>query len=124
MDEQSGSATSQSEDENYDSSHNKNYKRIDPAEVNMAKQLLLEKIMIFKMIHENRCADGKSSSNEVRMESLKEIQTLYDKIGVKMSLDEYMIRSTKIRWLTYGQDMEQWELWDKKEQYLNRNSSS
>ena len=52
---------------------------------------------MFAMIHENKCADGRSSSNESRMESLKEIQTLYDKIGCKTSLDEHMIRPTKAR---------------------------
>ena len=40
---------------------------MDPEEVNVAKQSLLEKIAIFKMIHENKCADGKSFSNETRM---------------------------------------------------------
>ena len=44
------------------------------------------------MIHENKCADGKSSSNKSRMKSLNEIQTLYDKIGYKTSLHECMIR--------------------------------
>ena len=43
MDEQSDSAASQIEDENYDNNHNKNHKKIEPAEVNVAKQLLLEK---------------------------------------------------------------------------------
>ena len=72
MDEQSNSAASQSEDENYDDGHSKNHKKIEPAEVNMAKQVLMEKIATFKMIHENKCADGKSLSNESR-----KIQTLY-----------------------------------------------
>ena len=35
-----------------------------------------------------------------------------------------MIRSTKIRWLTYKEDMEHLQSWDKKEEYLNRNSRS
>ena len=83
MDEQSDSAASQNEDENHDNSHNENHKKLDPAVVNVAKQLLLEKVATFKMIHENKCADGESSSNESRMESLNEIQTLYDKIGHK-----------------------------------------
>ena len=33
-----------------------------------------------------------------------------------------MIRSTKIRWLTYKEDAEYWNAWDKKEEYLNRNT--
>ena len=73
MDEQSDLPASQNEDANYDNSHNKNHEKIEPAEINMAKQLLLEKIAIFKKIHENKCADEKSTSNESRMESLNEI---------------------------------------------------
>ena len=37
---------------------------------------------------------------------------------------QYVIRSTKIRWLTYKEDMEHWHLWDEKEECLNRNSRS
>ena len=58
------------------------------------------------------------------MKSLNEIQTLQDEIGCKTSLDEYMIRSTKIRWLTYNEDVEHWESWDEKKEYLNENSRS
>ena len=122
-DEQSDPASSQSEDENYDNNHNKNYKQLDP-EIIMNRQLLLEKIKIFKMIHENKDPDGKSLSNEKRMDSLNEIQTLFDNSGYKTTLDQHMIRSTNIRWLTYKEDMEYWELWDKKEEYLSRNSRS
>ena len=68
------------------------YKYNGLEEVNVAKQLLKEKMSIFKMMHEIKCAGGKSSSNESRMESLNEIQTLYDKIGYKTSLHECMIR--------------------------------
>ena len=35
-----------------------------------------------------------------------------------------MIRSTKVRWLTNEEDVEHWELCDKKEEYVNRNSRS
>ena len=124
MNDQLDPETSQSEDEDYDNNHNKNHKKMNPAEINMNKQLLLEKIKIFKMIHEKECPDGKSLSNEKRMESLNEIQTLFDNLGFKTTLDQYMIRSTKVRWLTYKEDMEYWQLWDKKEEYLNRNSRS
>ena len=57
------------------------------------------------MMHENKCAVGKTLSNESRIKSLNEIQTLYDEVGCKTSLNQHMIRSTKIRWLTY-KDME------------------
>jgi len=124
IEEQSDSSSSQSDDENYNKNHNKKHVELDIPDVNASKQLLLEKISIFKMIHENKCEDGKSLSSESRIKGLNEIQTLYDKIGHKTSLDQYMIRSTKIRWLTYNEDMEYWELWDKKEEYLNRNSRS
>ena len=76
------------------------------------------------MIQENKCADGKSSSSESRIKSLNEIQTLYDKIGHKTSLDQCMIRSIKIRLLTFKDDVKYWELWDKKEEVLNGNSRS
>ena len=36
-----------------------NHEKRDPADINMAKQLLLEKMIIFKMMRENECADGK-----------------------------------------------------------------
>ena len=98
MDEHSDSAASQSEDGNYDNGHNENHKKIEPEEVNVTKQLLLEKIALLKMMHENKCAEGKSSSNDSRIKSSNEIQTLYDKIGYKTSLDQCMIRSTKTRW--------------------------
>ena len=58
------------------------------------------------MIHENKCEDGKSSLGETRIKSLNKIQTLRDKIGHKISLVQHMIRSTKIRWLTYQENVE------------------
>ena len=57
------------------------------------------------MIHGNKCADGKSSSGKSTIKSINKIQTLYDKIRHKTSLDQYMIRSTKIKWLTYKEDI-------------------
>ena len=57
-------------------------------------------------MHDDKCAECKSSSNESKMESLNKIQTLYDKTGYKTSLDECMIRSKTIRWLTHEEDME------------------
>ena len=86
MDEQSDSV-SQSEDEDYDKGHNKNHKEIDPEEIKMAKQLLLEKIKTFKMIHEKKCPDGMTLSHETRMKSLNEIQTLFENCAYKTSLD-------------------------------------
>ena len=83
MDEHSDSAANQSEDEDHDHNHDKNHKKINPAEIKRAKQLLLEKITTFEMIHENKCPDGKSSSNKTRMESLNEIQTLFENCGCK-----------------------------------------
>ena len=76
------------------------------------------------MMHENECADGKSLSKESKIKSSSEILTLYDKIGHKMPLEQYMIRSKNIRWLTYNEDMAYWDLWDKNEEYLNRNGRS
>ena len=68
------------------------------------------------MIHENKCADGKSVTGETRIKSSSFIQTLHDKIRHKTSLKKYMIRATKIRWLTYKEDLEHCELWDKKKE--------
>ena len=65
-----------------------NHEKIDQAEMNEAKQLLLEKMATFKMIHENKGADGKALSKETRMKSLNEIQALFDKIRHKTSLDQ------------------------------------
>ena len=42
------------------------------------------------------------------------------KIGYQTSLDEYVIRSTKIRCLTFKEATEHWELWDKKEECLKK----
>ena len=111
LDEQSDSAASQSEDENHDDNpyHKKNHEEIDSSDVNTSKQLLLEKKAIFKMNHENKCAYAKSTSSKSWVESLNEIQTLYDEIGHETSLDQYVIRSTKTRWLTCKEDMEHWE---------------
>ena len=35
-----------------------------------------------------------------------------------------MIRSTKVRWLTYKEDMNYWQLWDEKEEFMDRHSRS
>ena len=45
-------------------------------------------------------------SRDRRMECFKEIETLYDQSGHKTSLENYIIRSTKVRWLTYEEDVE------------------
>ena len=97
---------------------------MDPAEVHMAKQLLLEKIAIFKIKHENKCTDGKSSSNETRMENLNEIQTLLDEIGCQTSLEQHMVNimfticCSNDVWhpITCKEVLDHWELWDKKEE--------
>ena len=68
----------------------------------------------FKMILENKCEDGKTSSRKTRVKSLNEIQTLFDEIGREASVDECMIRSAKVRWLTCKEDMEHWKLSDEK----------
>ena len=106
MDEQWDSAASQSEDENHDNNHNEDPKEIESPDINTSKQLLLERMAMFKMIHQNGCADGKSSSGKSRIKSLNEFQTLLDKIGHKTSLEQHMISSTKIRWLIFEEDVE------------------
>ena len=76
------------------------------------------------MIYENKCDDRKATSRHARMESFKEIVTLNDQSGHEASLENYMIRSTKVRWLTYKEDMEFWELWDEREEIMDRHSRS
>ena len=76
------------------------------------------------MILENKCDNDETMSSKRRIKSLNKIETLYDKIGHETSLHQHMIRSTKVRWLTYEDDINYCELWDKKEEYLNRNSRS
>ena len=48
----------------------------------------------------------------------------YDKIAHKTSLDQYLIRSTKIKRFTSKEVMELWDVRDEKEEYLNGNSRS
>ena len=81
-----------------------------------------EKIEVFRMIHENKCEDGKSITAESRIRSLNEIKALYDELEAKLSLEVYMTRV--LRWTTYREDLRYWETWDKKEEFIKRNSRS
>ena len=56
-------------------------------------------------ILENKCKVGKAITSEVRIESLNEIQTLYTEISHGPTLKDYKIRSTRVRWLTYREDV-------------------
>ena len=94
----------------------------DPQRKSKLKQRIQEKIELFRMIHENKCDDGKEITAESRKESLDEIQTLYDELGEKISLEVYMVRV--LRWITYREDMRYWKTWDKKEEFIRRNSRS
>ena len=58
---------------------------------------MLDKIAIFKLLHENECEDGKMITSE--------IEELYDDLDYGISLGEFMIRSTKVRWLMYSQSL-------------------
>ena len=42
------------------------------------KQYVLEKIDIFRMIHEDKCEDGRNITADARIRSLNEIKALYD----------------------------------------------
>ena len=81
--------------------------------------IIVGKIAIFRVIQENKCEDGETSSSGTKIKSLTEIQTLYDETGQETSLVECMIRSTKVRWLTCKEDVKYWELWDEKEEFIN-----
>ena len=94
----------------------------DEHNVNIAedKKIFLDKLMIFKMIHENRCNDGKDLSKVERVKDLHELKNAYDLLDFKLSFEEYVIRSSLVRWVTYEEDMHYWELWDKKEDLMKQ----
>ena len=90
--EQQHSSLSQSEDEQSDGDDG-----LDPVDREEEIEELVEKITMFKMIHENKCEDGELLSAEVRASSLNEIKSLYNTLGFSISLKEYMIRSLRVR---------------------------
>ena len=82
--------------QNDDEDRYRNHNRKNSEEVlvqETARQLLLEKIAIFKLIHEKKCDDGKAISRDTRMECFKEIETLYKQSGHKASLDDWINKS-------------------------------
>ena len=83
------------------------------------KQQVLEKINLFKMIHENKCEDGKDISAEAREKLLNEIKGSYDELDEQLELEVYVVRV--LRWKTYREDLKYWELWDKKEEFIRKN---
>ena len=92
--------------EDYDRNHNKKNIEMETAKMNKIKQLLSARVAVFGLIHENKCECGKAITSKVRMDSFDEIATLCEQTGNKTELDENMIRSTKVRWLSYRQVME------------------
>ena len=58
-----------------------------PLDQETARQPLLDKMALFKLIHENICDDGKAISTDARMECFKEIETVYEQSGHKAWLD-------------------------------------
>ena len=63
-------------------------------------------------------------ASETRMKSLNEMQTLCDETGHETSLEEYMIRSAKVRWSIKREDLECWSFWDEKEEFMDGPGSS
>ena len=57
-----------------------------------------------------------------RMDSFDQMATLSDEIRNKTSLEQSMIRSTKVKSSSYREKMEYWELWDEKEEFMKRSS--
>ena len=51
-----------------------------------SEQILLGKIAVYKMMHENECEDGKAMMSEAMMECLNEIKTLFDILDYSTSL--------------------------------------
>ena len=77
-------------------------------------------IEMFRMIHEDKCDDGKKITAASRKQTLEEIQTLYDELDEQLSLEVYMVRV--LRWKTYREDIKYWNIWDRKEEFIRRNS--
>ena len=93
--------------------------------MNADKQHFLDKVTIFKIIHENRCENGKDILSDSRIKSLNEIKALYDNLEYAITFDEYMIKTSFVRWLNYyRQDMKYCELWDKKEALMVKHRTS
>ena len=88
------------------------------------KQEFLDKLTIFKMIHEKECEDGKDVSKESRINDLNELKALYDNLNYDISFAEFVIRSSLVRWVTYREDMRYWNLWDKKEELMKKHRRS
>ena len=88
------------------------------ANISDDKQEFLDKVEIFRMMHENKCEDGKDILKETRIKDLNDLKALYDNLNYDISFAEYMVRSTLIRWLTFDEDMKYWRLWDKKEELM------
>ena len=70
------------------------------------------------MIHKNKCEDGKDVPKEARIKDLNELKASYDDLNYDLSFEEFMIRSTLVRCVTFSKDMRYWNLWDKKEEVM------
>ena len=60
-------------------------------------QLSLDKMDVHKMVQKKKYEDRQSVTTDARMQGNRQIETFFDNLDRCMSLDEFMIRSTKVR---------------------------
>ena len=70
--DQSDSASGQSDDDNHDNKHNTKDAAMESLDTSASKQLLLEKIAIYKLMQKNKFEDGKAMTREARLKSSNE----------------------------------------------------
>ena len=115
--------TSSSEEDDHRNSdnHNKSDKapRV-PVDKNSPGEKFLESLFIFRMMHENENQDGERLSSKQRANYVEKLKESYKTIGSLLEFKDYVIRSSRVRWTSFENDMKYWELYDKKEEYLKR----
>ena len=113
--------TSSDDDNNQDlgSNGSENSTRI-PRDTDAPGSRFLDSLCIFRMMHENRNEDGKQLSGEQRLKYIERLQESYKTIDSSLSFKDYIIRSSKVRWTSFEDDMKFWELYDRKEDFLRK----
>ena len=111
---QSKSSLSQSGDDDYNNNPNQMYTTKILMDMDASKQLLLDKVTIYKLMHEIKCEDGKTITSEARMKSLNEIKMSCNDLVYGVALKEFIIRSTEVKWETHAEEAKHRESWDQK----------
>ena len=55
-------------------------------EIEESRQLLFDKISVYKMIQQKKCENEKSTTSDARMQGLRETKTLFDNTSQQMNL--------------------------------------